>query len=184
MRNDTARKICESLRLKDVMEAGGVQFNSRGFAKCPFHSEKTASLSIKNEHYKCFGCGEYGNAIDFTMRHYGLSFPQAIVKLDSEWHLGIIGKNKKPTHRDRLAARDNELVRQAADRLDVERKANYFALCDLHRDLYGRFINGEDDRLKSIVEDISAALDDFSGEEARFWTAILTKYGYMKRTIS
>ena len=61
--NEMARKITESLRLRDVMEFYGVQFNSRGFARCPFHAEKTASLSIKNEHYKCFGCGAYGSVI-------------------------------------------------------------------------------------------------------------------------
>ena len=67
MSNELAKQITGALKLRDVMEFYGVQFNSRGFAKCPFHSEKTASLSIKNEHYKCFGCGAYGGIIDFVM---------------------------------------------------------------------------------------------------------------------
>lgn len=59
MTNNLAREISGRLKLREVMEFYGIQFNGRGFAKCPFHTEKTASLSIKNEHYKCFGCGAY-----------------------------------------------------------------------------------------------------------------------------
>ena len=39
------------------------------WACCPFHMEKTPSLSVKAEDqfFKCFGCGVGGNVIQFIM---------------------------------------------------------------------------------------------------------------------
>ncbi len=50
------------------------------FARCPFHSEKSASFSVSQpkQFYHCFGCGAHGNAIDFIMQHERLSFPETI----------------------------------------------------------------------------------------------------------
>lgn len=45
---------------------------------CPFHEEKTASFFIYPDNsYYCFGCGVYGNAIDFMMKKLGYSFQEA-----------------------------------------------------------------------------------------------------------
>jgi len=47
---------------------------------CPFHREKTPSFHV-NPHrqiFKCFGCGEGGDAISFLMKLQGLAFPEAI----------------------------------------------------------------------------------------------------------
>jgi hypothetical protein len=55
----------------------------RGFAKCPFHQEKTASFYInkKKNYGKCYGCGYVGDTIDFVMKTQGLSFIAAVKKL-------------------------------------------------------------------------------------------------------
>ena len=46
---------------------------------CPFHQEKTPSFFIfSSNRFKCFGCGEHGNAIDFIQKQKGLNFPQAV----------------------------------------------------------------------------------------------------------
>ncbi|WP_342051305.1 MULTISPECIES: DNA primase [unclassified Cupriavidus] len=49
-------------------------------AKCPFHSDSTASLSVSSEKgfFNCFGCGAGGNAVRWTQLAYGLSFPKAV----------------------------------------------------------------------------------------------------------
>lgn len=49
-------------------------------ACCPFHNEKTPSFSIHKQHnrWKCFGCGLSGDAIEFVMKHQGLSFLDAV----------------------------------------------------------------------------------------------------------
>ncbi len=51
--------------------------NYRG--RCPFHQDKTPSLSVSEEKglFHCFGCGESGDVIDFIQKLDGLSFPEA-----------------------------------------------------------------------------------------------------------
>ena len=48
-------------------------------ACCPFHQEKTPSFSVdqKRQSYKCFGCGEGGNAFSFIMKQQAMDFPTA-----------------------------------------------------------------------------------------------------------
>lgn len=124
-------QILSLLDARAVMEFYGIQFNRIGFAHCPFHGEKTASLSIKNDHYKCFGCHAYGNVIDFVMNRYGLTFREALVKLDSDFNLGITGqalslsrgadiKRQKAKH-DRLKADHEEFRNLYRNRGDLFR---------------------------------------------------------------
>lgn len=170
MSNELARRITESLKLRDVMEYYGVRFNQRGFAVCPFHKEKTASLSVKNEHYKCFGCGAYGSVIDFVMNLYGIKFNQAIVRLDTDFHLGLIGR--KPTGAERLQMMDNRRIEKAFRRWQAELQCEYLTLCEVHSVLYKRLLNGEK-WLEDMIDKLDMILDDFSGEEARAWEMIM-----------
>ena len=50
---------------------------------CPFHGENTPSFVVSPEKgiFKCFGCGEGGNAISFVSNLESLTYPQAVVKL-------------------------------------------------------------------------------------------------------
>lgn len=50
-----------------------------GMAKCPFHEDSTASLSLrKHNRYLCFGCGEKGDTIDLYMKINGVNFIQSV----------------------------------------------------------------------------------------------------------
>jgi DNA primase len=50
---------------------------------CPFHTEKTASLSVSpsKQVYYCFGCGEGGNVFKFLQKVENLSFVEAVERL-------------------------------------------------------------------------------------------------------
>lgn len=50
---------------------------------CPFHKEKTPSFSVNPERqiYKCFGCGEGGDALSFLMKINNQSFHEVISEL-------------------------------------------------------------------------------------------------------
>lgn len=50
---------------------------------CPFHNEKTPSFSVNEEKgfYHCFGCGEHGDIISFTMKTNNVEFRDAIREL-------------------------------------------------------------------------------------------------------
>lgn len=52
-------------------------------AICPFHDDSNPSLNISSEKqiYKCFSCGEGGNAISFVRNYEHVSFEEAVRKV-------------------------------------------------------------------------------------------------------
>ncbi len=81
------KKIMIKPDIKSVLENEGVVLIQKGnkhVALCPFHTEKTPSFFVFQDiRFKCFGCGESGDVIDFIQKMYGLSFKGALK------HLGI-----------------------------------------------------------------------------------------------
>lgn len=64
-----------------VSEVTKVRKSGRTFmAICPFHEEKTPSMSIDRARglYHCFGCGEGGDVFTFVERTQGVNFPEAL----------------------------------------------------------------------------------------------------------
>mgnify|MGYP003356945601 FL=1 len=183
--NRNTEIIKENLTLRDVMEFYGISFNRRGFALCPFHNEKTASLSIKNEHYKCFGCGAYGGVIDFIMEYFNLTFKQAITKLGSDFALPL--SFRKPAYRERLkiAEKRRKTDAERAENAKIKKiiDNNYNALCELHRRLYGEALKRKSETLLEYVDIISDVLDDFSGKEALEWPRRLQMRFIQKRIL-
>ena len=57
-----------------------LEFNSAGFARCPFHSEKTASFHKLpgKEKGDCFGCGRTADVIDVVMAQNNYVLPEAL----------------------------------------------------------------------------------------------------------
>ncbi len=81
--------VSEISNYVDIKKVGA---NYKGL--CPFHSEKTPSFTVspQKQIYKCFGCGEGGNVINFIMKIEGLSFPEACKKLGNAY--GVEIKNR------------------------------------------------------------------------------------------
>ena len=74
-------KELNDIDLMDLIESEtGEKFNREGYVKCPFHSEKTPSMSVKffpnanKQRYKCWGCEEQGDAIDFIMKYKNMDY--------------------------------------------------------------------------------------------------------------
>ncbi len=72
-------------RANDIVDVIGsyIEVKQRGqnhWARCPFHGEKTPSFSIsrKGQFYKCFGCGESGDVINFVEKYESCSMMEAI----------------------------------------------------------------------------------------------------------
>lgn len=86
-----AQKIKEAVEMQEVSDAYGLDVNSKGFMRCPFHGEKTPSLKIYpgNGGYHCFGCGAHGGVIDFVMEYFRIDFQTAIVKINNDFRLGL-----------------------------------------------------------------------------------------------
>jgi len=55
-------------------------------AICPFHGEKTPSFNVDDSRkfFKCFGCGQSGDVIDFVEKIEGISHLDAVKRLKIE----------------------------------------------------------------------------------------------------
>ena len=64
---------------------------------CPFHKEKTPSFSVNPQLgiYKCFGCGEGGDALSFIMKTKNVEFMDLIKDLAQEFGLELPKNFKK-----------------------------------------------------------------------------------------
>lgn len=49
-------------------------------ANCPFHSEKSPSFNVNEQmqRYKCFGCGESGDVLEFLQKYEGMTFLESL----------------------------------------------------------------------------------------------------------
>lgn len=76
----------------DACQQYGIDLNSHGFARCPFHSEKTASFKAYPgaRGFHCFGCGASGSVIDLVMKLFDCSVGDACKRLSDDFRLGLI----------------------------------------------------------------------------------------------
>lgn len=90
---ETIDRIREAMRVEEVV-GEFVSLRKRGVnlvGLCPFHNEKTPSFHVHPVKgiYKCFGCSEGGNAIDFLIKHEQLSYVEALRWLAKKYHIEI-----------------------------------------------------------------------------------------------
>ena len=75
---------------------------------CPFHNEKTPSFKVNEvrKAYKCFGCGEGGDAISFLMKLEGLGFVEAVKELAEKAGIPLPEEDLSPEEQERARRRD------------------------------------------------------------------------------
>lgn len=85
-------QIKEKVSIYDACRQYGIDINQHGFARCPFHSEKTGSFKVyKNNSFHCFGCGAHGGSvIDLVMKLFDCSVGDACKRLNDDFRLGLI----------------------------------------------------------------------------------------------
>lgn len=121
--NTLFQDVKQSVSLLDVFRDNGIKVDRYNKCCCPFHSEKTASMSIKNNRYKCFGCGVSGDIFDFIQAHYGLDKFNAAKYLIDSYHLPIDTAEKKdPVKLKQMKA---EAERRRAERAEAEQAKAY-----------------------------------------------------------
>jgi DNA primase len=70
---------------------------------CPFHSERSPSFNVNpaRKGFKCFGCGQSGDAIRFVMDLEGKSFPEALRKLAEMYGVSLPNAGPRGSADDR-----------------------------------------------------------------------------------
>ncbi|MBS2099603.1 DNA primase [Carboxylicivirga linearis] len=79
---------------------------------CPFHNEKTPSFTVSPHKgiFKCFGCGEGGNALNFIMKHDQLSFVEAIKALGKKFNIEVAEEEYSPEQQKQRNERESMML--------------------------------------------------------------------------
>ncbi len=118
-----AQRVKETVSVRNLLELNGVQVNRHGFAICPLHGDRDASLKVYggNRGWVCYGCHKGGDVINLAMELYGMSFADAVKRLNDEFSVGIdFGKKLSMAEKLQIASRVERARydRQQADEKD------------------------------------------------------------------
>ena len=107
-------RIKERVGIEDVV-GRRVQLSRRGqrlWGLCPFHTEKTPSFTVTPESgfFKCFGCGEGGDAISFLQQIDGLEFWEALTVLAEEAGVELPKRGSTEQHNAPLREKAREAL--------------------------------------------------------------------------
>ena len=112
---DDLERIRQAVNLVELFEGVTTVRKVRGAFKalCPFHTEKTASMSIDPARglYHCFGCGVGGDIFTFVQETHGLAFGEAVEMLADR--AGIV------VRRDPQAAKKRERRSRLVEAVEV-----------------------------------------------------------------
>lgn len=116
---ETLQTIRDRISLVDLVSTYvSLKQNGRNhIGLCPFHNEKTPSFSVSDERgfFKCFGCGEGGNAFTFLMKIERLEFPEAVEQLAARAGVALPERSQSSGPANRTRDTLIELHENAAD---------------------------------------------------------------------
>ena len=122
---DIADEIKSRITMADIFSAYGFEPDRGGFIRCPFHDEKTPSLSTY-EHgrkWKCFGCGESGDVISFVEKLFRLPFADACKRIDLDFNLGLY---REKSFAEARAAKRCLQQQKESQRIENQKRINDF----------------------------------------------------------
>ena len=131
-----ADEIKQRVSMIEMLQYYGIETNRSNFCRCPFHQEKSASFKAYpgSRGFYCFGCGAHGSVIDFVMQYFGLTFQDAIAKINTDFSLGLpigerisLRQRREMEHRQRERQEERNREQRERERLEGE----YWAAFDL-----------------------------------------------------
>ena len=146
----TVDRILEATNIVDVISEY-VSLRKAGTSYkglCPFHDDRTPSFSVSPAKgvYKCFSCGEAGNAVNFIMKHDQMTYPEALKVLAKKY--GIEVKERELTTEEKQLENERESMF-----LVNEWAAKYFQNI-LHNHVDGKAIGLQYFRNRGFRDDI------------------------------
>ena len=87
----------------------------RGMISCPKHKDKTPSMKIYKDGFRCFSCGWHGDIFDFVMWMDNLSFKEAFAVLGGTYD-GVDKEDMRRRIAERRAEQERKRQQEEADR--------------------------------------------------------------------
>lgn len=162
-----AETIRNSVRLADVLARYGSPLNERGRALCPFHVDSRPSMTIKNERYKCWACGESGDAIDFVRGINGCGVQEAMEILNRDFSLGYNLQRGDTRNRANFDEIRQKKVKAYKEYLEAKKQQEIEDITRLRRVLYRAYVRGGciDKEKEMMVNELDQRLDRLLGLE-------------------
>lgn len=112
----SVQQVKDAVRIEEVL-GDFVNLKRKGpryLGLCPFHNEKTPSFNVSPQLgiFKCFGCGESGDAISFLQKHEHLSFVEAIRWLAKRYNIEVEEEEQTPEQQVEASERESLAVVQ------------------------------------------------------------------------
>jgi DNA primase len=117
---DSIERLRDAVDMVDLVGAKTDlrRVGSRWSGLCPFHDERTPSLSVNAEEklFYCFGCQAKGDAIGFVEQSEGVDFPEAVELLADRYGVQLEREDDDPRaeERRRRRSRLHDLLDRAA----------------------------------------------------------------------
>lgn len=139
---------------------------------CPVHGGTNHNMSFTDKFYHCHKCGAGGDVIHFVQHIFGLSFPAALDKLNTDFNCGAILDRRQTLREQRDAQKRHGEIVAERERQEAQKQA--------YEDLYNR-IWDEFARLdRNRIEHAPKIQDDVWDE---LFAEALQKIGYQEYLI-
>lgn len=161
--------IRSTLDIEDVAERYGVEVR-RGKACCPFHSDRTPSMGFKNGRFKCFGCGESGDAVDLVAKLCGLTLHEAAARLNADYNLRLDLDCPQSINEVNAAKR-----RQTLKAAWVERSAAISSAMRRYVDIRRMKEGWVDATTQHVIDEWTFAVDEKRMEIYADWKGVIEK---------
>lgn len=108
-------KIKQTVTCRQLLETNGTKVDRHGFAVCPLHGDKNASLKVYggDRGWVCYGCHKGGDVINLARELYGLRFNDAIRRLNNEFNVGL-DLDGKVSEKDSFSAKAKQIRQKYA----------------------------------------------------------------------
>ncbi len=85
-----AEEVKVRVSLPEALRRYGLPTSPRGRIACPIHGGEGPNFAYDQRRFHCFVCGAGGSVIDLVMGLFSLAYPQALVRLDEDFSLGLL----------------------------------------------------------------------------------------------
>lgn len=183
---DFAEEIKSRVKMPEILRLYGIEIRRGSRIRCPLHNGNDFNCSVKNDYIHCFVCGQSADQFAFVQKYFGITFREAVEKLNSDFALGLpLGCKIDKRTQEELARKAYERKREQQEKIEKLEALQdavldaHSAFCKAFRDLQDYKPSRGDDALK---QQFVQALGDI--EYARYLLDITRGelYEYEKRT--
>ena len=115
----TIEEVKQTVFMDDILQRYGI-CKQRSMVSCPKHKDKTPSMKIYKDGFRCFSCGWSGDIFDFVRFMDNLSFKEAFLSLG--------GAYEKPTFHSKMTIYHSKKTRETSEK---KKKKKYYTMKEI-----------------------------------------------------